>query len=143
MKEYANYDIEATDPYVYTTGHWLNRDALQREARYRKFDFPALCKKAANICSGATKVIRCEKKEGGFSRVFISYLDNGERVVARLPFRIAGPRRLITNSEVTTMTYGMIESVGKCFALLANTLSSKIVYKDTRSQSSRLERRRE
>jgi hypothetical protein len=64
-------------------------------------------------------------------------------VVARVPFRIAGPQRLITNSEVTTMTYGMIESVGKCFVLLANTLSGKVVYKDTRPQSSRLERRRE
>ncbi|KAG9244616.1 hypothetical protein BJ878DRAFT_534450 [Calycina marina] len=95
----------ATDPYNYTTGHWLNRDLLQREARYVKFDFPALCKKAVDTCSGATKVIRYKKKEGGFNRVFIPYLDNGERVVARGPFRIAGPRRLVTNSEVATMTY--------------------------------------
>jgi hypothetical protein len=40
--------------------------------------------------------------------------------VARVPFRIAGPRRLVTNSEVATMTYGMIESVRKYFELLAN-----------------------
>jgi hypothetical protein len=62
--------------------------------------------KAVNTCSGATKVIRYGKKEGGFNRVFILYLDNGERVVARVPFRIAGPRGLITNSEVATMAYG-------------------------------------
>ena len=66
-----NKIIKATDPYIYTTGRWLNRDKLQREARYVKFDFPALCKKAVNRCSGATKVIRYEKKEGGFNRVFI------------------------------------------------------------------------
>lgn len=132
--------IKATGPYRYTTGRWLNRDKLQREARYIKFDFPALCKKAVNTCSGATKVIRYEKKEGGFNRVFILYLDNGERVVARVPFRIAGPRRLVTNSEVATMTYGM-ESVRKRFELLANALSSNVVYKDTRPQSPRLERR--
>jgi hypothetical protein len=105
-----NKIIKATDPYLYTTGRWLNHDKLQREARYVQFDFPALCKKAVNTCSGATKVIRYEKKEGGFNRVFILYLDNGERVVARVPFRIAGPRRLVTNSEVATMAYGMIGS---------------------------------
>ncbi|KAH8679545.1 kinase-like domain-containing protein [Tricladium varicosporioides] len=95
----------ATDPYLYTTGRWLNHDNLQRKARCIKFDFPALCKKAVNTRSGATKVIRYEKKEGGFNRAFILYLDNGERVVARVPFHIAGPRRLTTNSEVATMTY--------------------------------------
>jgi hypothetical protein len=64
-----NKIIKATDPYLHTTGRWLNRDKLQREARYVKFDFPALCKKAVNTCSGATKVIRYEKKEGGFNKV--------------------------------------------------------------------------
>ena len=83
--------LEAADPYIYTTGRWLNRDKLQHEACYRKFDFPALCKKAVNTCSGTTKVIRYEKKEGGFNRSFILYLDNGERVIARVPFRIASP----------------------------------------------------
>lgn len=133
-------DLKAPDPYLYTTGRWINRDKLQREARYLKFDFPALCKKAVNACPGATKVIRYEKKEGGFNRVFILYLDNGERVVARVPFRIAGPRRLTTNSEVATMAYGIIESVLKCFDLLANKLSSKIIYKDTCTESPRVER---
>ncbi|CZT04058.1 uncharacterized protein RCO7_05657 [Rhynchosporium graminicola] len=101
----TKYPKDSTDPYLYTTGRWLNRDKLQREARYIKFDFPALCTQAVNACPGATKVIRYEKKEGGFNRVFILYLDNGVRVVARVPFRIAGPRRLATNSEVATMAY--------------------------------------
>jgi len=108
----------ATDPYLYTTGSWLNRDKLQREARYIKFDFPALCTKAVNACSGATKVIRYEKKEGGFNRAFILYLDNGLRVVARVPFRIAGPRRLATNSEVATMAYSMMMSHSKDFLVI-------------------------
>jgi hypothetical protein len=123
--------LKAADPYHYTTGRWLNRDELQRKARYRKFDFAALCQKAVNTCSGATRVIRYEKKEGGFNRVFILYLDNGERVVARVPFRIAGPRRLTTNSEVATLTYGMMESVRTLFGFLANKLFSKNVYQDT------------
>lgn len=135
-KGHANTINKATDPHIYTTGRWLNRDKLQCEARYVKFDFAALCKKAVHTCSGATKVIRYEKKEGGFNRVFILYLDNGERVVARVPFPIAGPRRLVTNSEVATMTYGMIGSVRNIGNSWANGLSSKVVYKDTRPQSS-------
>lgn len=101
--------VQASDPYRYTTGRWLNHDNLRREARYVQFNFPALCKKVVDTCPGATKVIRYQKKEGGFNRVFILYLDNGERVVARMPFRIAGPPRLATNSEVATMAYGMVE----------------------------------
>ncbi|KAH7371718.1 kinase-like domain-containing protein [Pyrenochaeta sp. MPI-SDFR-AT-0127] len=95
----------ATDPYHYTSGRWLDRDTPHREARHVGFNFTALCAKAVNACTGATKVIRYEKKEGGFNRVFLFYLDNGARVVARVPFHIAGPRRLTTNSEVATMTY--------------------------------------
>ncbi|KAI7028389.1 hypothetical protein KC355_g1 [Hortaea werneckii] len=43
--------------------------------------------------------------EGGFNKAFLFTMDNGERIVARIPTRIAGPRRLTTNSEVATMTY--------------------------------------
>jgi hypothetical protein len=32
-------------------------------------------------------------------------MDSGERIVARVPTRIAGPRRLTTNSEVATVAY--------------------------------------
>lgn len=57
----------APDPYHYTTGRWLHRDKLQREARHIKFDFSALCKKAVDVCSGATRIVHYEKKEGGFN----------------------------------------------------------------------------
>lgn len=97
----------AIDPYHYTAGRWLSHDKLQRDARYIKFDFDALCAKAINASAGATKVVRYEKKEGGFNRVFVLSLDNGARVIARVPYPISGPRRLTTNSEVATMAYGM------------------------------------
>ncbi|KAF2132816.1 hypothetical protein P153DRAFT_284030 [Dothidotthia symphoricarpi CBS 119687] len=95
----------AANPYLYTTGRWLNHDKLHREARHVEFDFAALCAKAVNVCTGATNVVRYEKKEGGFNRAFLLCLDNGARVVARVPYHIAGPRRLTTNSEVATMAY--------------------------------------
>jgi hypothetical protein len=105
------FKLTASDPYVYTTGRWLDQDRIQCEARHVKFDFAALCAKAVKVCTGATKVVRYEKKEGGFNRVFLLSMDNGARVVARVPYRIAGPRRLTTNSEVATMAYGMAQSV--------------------------------
>lgn len=95
----------ALDPYTYTSGRWLNQDKLERESRYIQFDFTALCKKAVELCPGAGRVIRYEKKEGGFNRSFVIIMDDGTKVVARLPTSIAGPQRLTTNSEVATMTY--------------------------------------
>ena len=41
-------------------------------------------------------------------KAFLFTMDSGERIVARVPARIAGPRRLSTNSEVATMAYGEI-----------------------------------
>jgi hypothetical protein len=34
------------------------------------------------------KVVKYDKKEGGFNRVFVLSLDSGARVVARVPYRI-------------------------------------------------------
>ncbi|KAI9669662.1 MAG: hypothetical protein M1831_007358 [Alyxoria varia] len=53
----------------------------------------------------ATSIESYDKKEGGFNRVFVFVLDNGKRIVAKLPFSLAGPPRLITNSEVATVKY--------------------------------------
>jgi hypothetical protein len=57
------------------------------------------------LCPGASSVTSYDKKEGGFNRVFIFHTDNAKRVVARLPFALAGPPRLTTNSEVATIKY--------------------------------------
>lgn len=81
------------------------------------FDFSVLCERAIYTCPGATSVVKYEKREGGFNRVFLLTMDNGPCVVARIPTGIAGPPRLTTNSEVATMTY--------CKAKL-HTLSSRI-----------------
>jgi hypothetical protein len=95
----------ALDPYAYTAGRWLNYDKLEREARHITFDFDTLCKVAVQLCPGATTVARYEKHEGSYNRVFVLELDNGKRIVARVPTSVAGPPRLMTNSEVATMTY--------------------------------------
>lgn len=102
--------MQGNDLYSYTGGRWLNRDELERNSRYIQFDFSALCDRAIRACPAATKVVKYEKREGGFNRVFILTMDNGSRVVARLPTSIAGAPMLSTNSEVATMTYCKLDS---------------------------------
>ena len=73
------------------------------------FDFDALCRRVLDVCPGAESITSYEKKEGGFNRVFVFTTNSGQRVVARLPFKLAGPSRLTTNSEVATIQYGKAE----------------------------------
>lgn len=93
------------DPHIYTSGRWLRRDKLERDSRYIAFDFDALCGRVIELCHGAVSIAAYDKKEGGFNRVFIFTTDNAKRVVVRLPFVLAGPPRLTTNSEVSTIKY--------------------------------------
>jgi hypothetical protein len=69
------------------------------------FDLQALFNQAVISCPGASQVADAVKHEGGFNRVFVLTMDNGSRVVARLPTRIAGPPELTTHSEVATLSY--------------------------------------
>lgn len=95
----------APDPYTYTSGRWLRGDETQRSARHITFDLEALCRRVIELCPKAASVSRWEKKEGGFNRVFILTTDNGQRLVARLPFTLAGPPRMTTQFEVATIRY--------------------------------------
>jgi aminoglycoside phosphotransferase (APT) family kinase protein len=78
---------------------------MEREARYINFDFDALCNKIISFCPGAHSIISYSKIEGGYNHVFIFRTDNAQRIVARLPFSVAGPARLSTDSEVETVKY--------------------------------------
>ena len=92
-------------PRVYTKGQWLLNNRLQHESRFISFDVSALSQRALSFCSDAKEIVHCEKIEGGYNRTFVMTADTGQRVVARLPTQLAGPKSLITNSEVATMTY--------------------------------------
>lgn len=92
-------------PHKYTSGRWLLRDDQQCQARHISFDFNKLCDRAIACSNGARDIVECVKVEGGFNRAFLLQLDNGASLVARVPFSIAGPARLTTNSEVATMEY--------------------------------------
>ncbi|GLA81919.1 hypothetical protein AtubIFM56815_006098 [Aspergillus tubingensis] len=93
------------DPHNYTSGRWLRNDDEERASRYIQFDFDALCRKVLALSPGASTITGGQKLEGGFNRVFIFELDNDKRVVARLPFSLAGPAQLTTSSEIATIEY--------------------------------------
>ncbi|KAF7542979.1 hypothetical protein G7046_g10081 [Stylonectria norvegica] len=93
------------DPYGYTSGCWMRNDEAQRQARRVEFNFDSLIQKAIDSSPGAKEMLSCDKVEGNFNRAFIIRLDNGLKVVARIPFSVAGPQRLTTHSEVATMAY--------------------------------------
>ncbi|THV51389.1 hypothetical protein BGAL_0112g00090 [Botrytis galanthina] len=92
-------------PFTYTSGRWLHRDKEQRALRRVDFHFQELCNKVLSLCPEASHIISYEKREGGFNRVLVFLLDDGKRVVVRLPTRVAGPSALTTNSEVATIAY--------------------------------------
>jgi hypothetical protein len=97
----------AFDPYTYTHGTWLHRNNERQAARKLQFNFDALLCLAIDRSPGATRVLSCDKKEGGFNRVFVIWLDNGKSVIARLPTKLAGPPRITVSSEVATLQFGM------------------------------------
>ncbi|KUL81635.1 hypothetical protein ZTR_09650 [Talaromyces verruculosus] len=99
-RDYSNFD-----PHNYTDGRWLRNDQNEREMRYIGFNFDALCGRVLELCPGAGSISNCEKIEGGFNRVFIFTLNSSKRIVARLPFTLAGPSKLTTSSEVATIKY--------------------------------------
>lgn len=92
------------DPYNYTGARWLLNDNLQRRRRYINFDFSELSEKVLAL-SDAKSITNCEKIEGSNHRVFTFTLHSGNRTIARLPFKVAGPPSLTTASEVATTRY--------------------------------------
>lgn len=128
----------SVDPYSYTRGRWLLNDAAEQRARQLTFDFDALCTMVLKHCSGAKCIDHVEKKEGSYSRAFVFSLDNGEKLVARIPTSAAGPAGLVTSSEVATIIFCMT-----CLVLSrpkAYTKHSAANHKDSHSTNCRMER---
>jgi len=105
----------------YTAGRWLRNDNGERKARRISFDFKALVDKVVSCCEGATSIETWSKKEGNSCKAFVFCTDNGKQIVAKLPTPIAGPKSLITNSEVATIRYCML-----VFTLRSRVASSLI-----------------
>jgi hypothetical protein len=89
----------------YTSGRWLWNEREQLEARYRRFDVPSL-QQAACQAVGADKCISFEKiGEGNYNKAYRLEMEDGQKVIAKVPHPNAGPRVLTTASEVATMEF--------------------------------------
>ena len=96
--------------FEYTSGRWIRDETQQMLRRYRQFNVEALKKVNAEAC-GAQTVVGIEKiAEGSYNKIFNIKVDNGKKVIARIPTPLAGPDHLVTASEVATMDY--IRSLG-------------------------------
>lgn len=95
------------NPHAYTSGHWLLNNKQEHSLRYIPFSFPALCHRIHAICPENGPIARCEKLEGGYNRVFVFELQDGRRVIARLPFAAAGRKDVLVGTEVATMAFCM------------------------------------
>lgn len=51
--------------------------------------------------------------EGGFSRALLLRKADGSELVAKLPFKIAGPAKYTTAAEVAVLQYGNMARLGK------------------------------
>ncbi|KAF2235077.1 hypothetical protein EV356DRAFT_523458 [Viridothelium virens] len=77
----------------------------QLDARYRRFDVAGLQRVAcqaigANRCNSLEKV-----GEGNYNKAYRLAMENGQRVIAKIPHPNAGPPAFTTASEVATMEF--------------------------------------
>ncbi|KAH9864503.1 hypothetical protein J1614_010437, partial [Plenodomus biglobosus] len=94
------------DPiFCYTNGRWLWDEREQLESRYRRFDVSSL-QQAACQAVGADRRISFKKiGEGNYNKAYRLEMEDGRRVIVKVPHPNAGPQVLTTASEVATMEF--------------------------------------
>jgi len=70
------------------SGRWLRHDKVERDSRYIKFNFKALCQRVIDLCPGAKAIATCQKIEG-FNRVFIFTLDNAKQIAGKTSISVS------------------------------------------------------
>ncbi|KAL2835767.1 kinase-like domain-containing protein [Aspergillus pseudodeflectus] len=95
------------DLYTYTSGRFIFNESRRLYERYVEFDPCALLRETEKLvgnCHGhATRIAKLA--EGGFNRVFLITMDDGFEVIAKIPYRLAGPRHYATASEAATLHF--------------------------------------
>ncbi|KAG5299722.1 phosphotransferase enzyme family protein [Histoplasma capsulatum G186AR] len=93
--------------FQYTSGRWIYNEHLRLTERYLEFDIPALQKAIAAASGHSTSDIISFFKlaEGGFNRLFQVTFNDGNRVIARIPYPSTGPEHYGVASEVATLDY--------------------------------------
>ncbi|KAL6704899.1 Phosphotransferase enzyme [Coniothyrium glycines] len=97
--------VEKDSLFQYTSGRWLWNEREHLEARQRWFSVPNL-QQVACRATGAETCILVEKiGEGNYNKAYRLEMDNGQKIIAKVPHPNAGPPVLTTSSEVATMEF--------------------------------------
>ncbi|KAI5899697.1 uncharacterized protein SCHCODRAFT_02661304 [Schizophyllum commune H4-8] len=88
-----------------TQYRWLYNNKQQLAVRYVPFNVKALLSVAIKA-AGANEIVSFNKVQDGINnRVFDLKTDNGKEYIVKIPFPVAGPKHLLTASEVATLDY--------------------------------------
>ncbi|PLB47775.1 hypothetical protein P170DRAFT_447674 [Aspergillus steynii IBT 23096] len=87
------------DLFRYTSGRWLINDKHEQQQRFMNFNIDNLCSQAASLFSPETKCVHIAKFEGNFNKAFLLTMNDGNKVVAKIPCPNAGMLFLTTASD--------------------------------------------
>lgn len=91
--------------FCYTSGQWLWNEREQLEARFRRFDVPSLHQVACQA-AGASRCTSFKNiGEGNYNKAYRFVMDDGQKVIAKVPHPNAGPRILTASSEVAFVEF--------------------------------------
>ena len=102
---YHSSQSEINHLFNYTTGRWLWNEHAQLAARRVSFNIPALQDAACRATSTSKCLSLSKIGEGNYNKAYRLVMDDGQRVVAKVPHPNAGPKGLTTASEVATMEF--------------------------------------
>ena len=96
---------ENQDFFRYTAGRFLFDEIKQMACRRVQFDMNELVHIAASSTASRSCVAVRKLPEGQYSKAFLLTMDNGKRVIAKVPNPNAGRPHYTTASEVATMDF--------------------------------------
>ncbi|KAL4783164.1 hypothetical protein BJX76DRAFT_348840 [Aspergillus varians] len=97
------HDLEALNRF--TSGRWLWNERQQLACRYVKFDLSTLLQLAASAIGSRSCTQVLKISEGQYNKVFQLTMDDGRKIIAKLPDPNAGRPHFTTASEVATMDF--------------------------------------
>ncbi|EZF30847.1 hypothetical protein H109_04219 [Trichophyton interdigitale MR816] len=91
--------------FKYTSGRYLYNEHLRLSERYVEFNVEALKRVAARAVGRDCTTSITKLAEGGFNRVFLLTMNDGLEVIVKIPYLLAVPQKLATESEVATLDF--------------------------------------
>lgn len=94
------------DLFSYSSGRFLYNEKTRLRERYVEFNINALKQALKSHVNRGNVVDLTKLAEGGFNRVLLATLEDGFKVIVKIPYRsISVPGTYATASEVATLTF--------------------------------------